>query len=633
MTALDYNNNKQTSSVLFTFPFSAIKTTTLPKTVQVTGTFNDWQRTDPLVQNQDQARFELEVRMDLQEKETEKGKDVTQQQKILFKFVLDDEEWVTDATQARERDQAGNMNNVLFLDSITRTAANTSEKERSKQEVTTSTEGSSSYPVESTKAEQERLARLKQEAEDDETIRQLGGGIWGAPFFSVNDPVNLPEHFVESTTTTTTTIAQKDEQEKHEAREEMNAPTTPAQHQQLIAQEIIEPDAVPADLSKEEQEEGDTIVVAPAPAVVQEEEDEDDETIRRLGGGMWGTPFFKVNDPAALPEHFVEAMGAASITTNVTSSEQQQPVQETVIVDKEEKLSEGEILQDNVSATMEGTLIETVVETTEDTVIEDAEGNFLEESITTCRQDMVQGEVRENVTEVIETIEEIKPADPTVAMPLSSTAAATAAVDSQPQMTVTETEVTSVGVDGMETTVLEETITFVEGPEVDSDSLHSLTTSIKPVQEGESFFVESAPEVHVQAPLLPPIAGDAKPFMDLSTITHSNTNTASTTSTTSDLSHSSTARTSVHFEGDGCDHGGVVYLQGQQSIFQSGDAKPAADMSVQVVTTSVETHTTTTTAHKPTTSTAATTAPAVQTTTEKSEKRKSFWKKIKKVLS
>jgi len=637
------------TSVLFTYPHASSTSSSSPKTVQVTGSFNDWQRTDPLTLNQALDRFELEVTVYLKEGSEEK-------QKILFKFVLDDQEWVTDASQERERDQAGNQNNVLFLDPAKATVANNTSTDRNEEPAVIELESTPKTEVVATAAaaeraesEEERLARLKQEEEDDATIRQLGGGMWGSPFFAVNDPVNLPEHFLDSAAPVAIGESEEQEQDKHEDAEK-GVPSTPAQ--QPVVQKT-EPIAVAVEQPTAAASAPVVAAVVPSPAA-KEEEDEDDATIRRLGGGMWGTPFFKVNDPVDLPEHFVEALGATSVAANTaTAAASASAEPEEVITDREEEaFSEGEVTRDDLSGTMEGTLIETVVETTEDVVVEDAQGNFLEESITTSRQDLIQGEVQEKVTEVIETIEDIEPADPIVSIPPTPTPTSSAvavatdadaevsedSADSDPHVTTTETEVISVGADGMETTVLEETITFVEGPEVDSSSLHSLTTAIKPVQEGESVLVEAVPEVHVQAPpvetISPPShptplaasAGDAKPFVDVSTIT----TTANSTASASNVSPSSTARTSLHgdhYEGDG-DYG-VVYLQGQQPV-PSGDAAPAADLSVDVASQESPTL-------KPAvpSKSTTTTAPAATTTTsmEKTEKRKSFWKKLKKVLT
>ncbi|KAG0042057.1 hypothetical protein BGZ83_000956 [Gryganskiella cystojenkinii] len=648
------NNNDSRPSILFTYPFPTNKDTPLPKTVQITGTFNNWGRTDPLVPNKDQSRFELSIAIETEENQ--------QQQKILFKYVINDEDWVTDASQARERDQAGNMNNILFLDS--RNATTSSTQNSTKSEETTmatqdviSTKGTKQEPTES---EEDRIARLKQEEEDDATIRQLGGGMWGAPMFSVNDPVNLPEHFVDSAAPASTTADQEHEVEEKEERAQQSQNVDPSIPAIVVAtagntqqQQKLSTETVAADRHEEEK----STVIAPTSsataavtpttqeAVQEQEEDEDDKTIRMLGGGMWGTPFFKVNDPASLPEHFVEAIGATTI------AEPSELEQLEVVADREEELSEGEVVRDDVSVTMEGTLIETVVETTEDTVIEDAAGNFLEETITTSVQDSVEGSVSEEVTEVVETIEDIEPADPvSVSAPASQeTAVKTPLIveensSSEPQMTITETEVTSVGADGVETTVLEETITFVEGPEVDSSSLHSLTTGIKPIQENESVLIETLPEYNVEtppstagassssaaisaaipvsSPLPTPslvVAGDAKPSMDLSTATATEAST---------LTPISTARTSLHgdhYDGDN----GAVYLHDQPvgPTPSAGDARPETDLSVQVTPATTEKKpivVSPTTAQKP----SATAKP-----TEKSEKRRSFWKKLKKVLS
>ncbi|KAF9579330.1 hypothetical protein BGW38_004457, partial [Lunasporangiospora selenospora] len=144
----------RTASVQFTFPypkgpernygsFLYHSKDIIPESVQVTGTFDDWQRTTPpLARNDTKCRFEIELPVDLEtlylmDKHREdvrsnlgspaaeaappaaiasgKGR----MRKMLFKFVLDDRHWVTDPEQDLERDFEGNLNNVLFLEDIT----------------------------------------------------------------------------------------------------------------------------------------------------------------------------------------------------------------------------------------------------------------------------------------------------------------------------------------------------------------------------------------------------------------------------------------------------------------------------------------------------------------------------------
>ncbi|KAF9344289.1 hypothetical protein BGX26_004563 [Mortierella sp. AD094] len=109
------------TSVLFTFPFP-LYDHDFPSMVQVTGTFDDWQRSNEgvLTKNEQEGRFEAEVQVDLErlplfskrkDSQTEHG-----QRKIVYKFVIDGRNWVTDPGQLLERDYEGNLNNVMFLE-------------------------------------------------------------------------------------------------------------------------------------------------------------------------------------------------------------------------------------------------------------------------------------------------------------------------------------------------------------------------------------------------------------------------------------------------------------------------------------------------------------------------------------
>ncbi|KAG0203513.1 hypothetical protein BGX28_004233 [Mortierella sp. GBA30] len=186
--------------VLFTFPFPSQDQQYLPNSVQVTGTFDDWQRTTGLLTKNDQnRRFEAEIQVDLerlqeiferpqqqpeqittelgvqeeyhppsepenqQEQQQEQREEPKAKRKLVYKFILDGSDWVTDPTQALERDYEGNLNNVRFLED--RTVAEKEEDERQAAE------------------------RTIKESEDDDTIQKLGGGMWGTPNFAVNDPI------------------------------------------------------------------------------------------------------------------------------------------------------------------------------------------------------------------------------------------------------------------------------------------------------------------------------------------------------------------------------------------------------------------------------------------------------------
>lgn len=150
-TSYYYNlNNKngaplRTTPVFFTFPFPSYDEH-FPSTVQVTGSFDDWQRDTPLLtKNEQEGLFEAEILVDL-----EKLPEVYQEEsdsrviggggavaaerdvaggefppgaklgrKLIYKFVLDGQQWVTDASQSLERDHEGNLNNIRFLENVT----------------------------------------------------------------------------------------------------------------------------------------------------------------------------------------------------------------------------------------------------------------------------------------------------------------------------------------------------------------------------------------------------------------------------------------------------------------------------------------------------------------------------------
>lgn len=73
------------------------------KDVHVTGTFDDWSKSEQL--NQVGETWEKEVTLSEADK------------KILYKFVVDDI-WTIDTTAPQEDDGHGNLNNVLYPDQI-----------------------------------------------------------------------------------------------------------------------------------------------------------------------------------------------------------------------------------------------------------------------------------------------------------------------------------------------------------------------------------------------------------------------------------------------------------------------------------------------------------------------------------
>ncbi|KAF9275364.1 hypothetical protein BGZ88_002373, partial [Linnemannia elongata] len=143
-------NNKngalpRTTPVLFTFPFPSYDEH-FPSTVQVTGSFDDWQRDTPLLtKNEQEGLFEAEILVDLEnlpevyQEESDSRviggggavaaeRDVAGgelppggklRRKLNYKFVLDGQQWVTDASQSLERDHEGNLNNIRFLENVT----------------------------------------------------------------------------------------------------------------------------------------------------------------------------------------------------------------------------------------------------------------------------------------------------------------------------------------------------------------------------------------------------------------------------------------------------------------------------------------------------------------------------------
>lgn len=110
----------------------------------MTGSFDDWQKNTPLLtKNEQEGRFEAEILVDLEklpevyQEENDNGisgvaapavendaaggelpPGAKLKRKLIYKFVLDGEQWVTDAGQSLERDYEGNLNNIRFLENV-----------------------------------------------------------------------------------------------------------------------------------------------------------------------------------------------------------------------------------------------------------------------------------------------------------------------------------------------------------------------------------------------------------------------------------------------------------------------------------------------------------------------------------
>ncbi|KAG0014206.1 hypothetical protein BGZ81_000591 [Podila clonocystis] len=130
-----YNPNYDTSimprdtPVLFTFPYPPYGHQ-FPTSVQVTGNFDEWQRKCYLHKNDLLNRFEAEVQIDLERLALVKGEHVedNMKRKVVFKYVLDGHNWITDPDQDQERDYEGNLNNIRFLQDVTAAERETHEK-------------------------------------------------------------------------------------------------------------------------------------------------------------------------------------------------------------------------------------------------------------------------------------------------------------------------------------------------------------------------------------------------------------------------------------------------------------------------------------------------------------------------
>ncbi|KAF9177728.1 hypothetical protein BGZ51_008446 [Haplosporangium sp. Z 767] len=635
-TTASTSSPPRTISVKFTFPASSNNT---PDLVQVTGTFNGWQRTEPLNLTQDKTRFEREVSMDwdhLQgQEDTDKNVDKNdmklRSKKILFKFVLDNEEWVTDPDQARERDQAGNLNNVFILEepSCQRHAisADRSNAQEHEQQADESCMPMVSKATVEKETEEQRVARLKQEEEDDETIQRLGGGMWGAPYFAVNDPMDLSEHAVDS-------IVDKD-QPMTEAEGATTTTVAAAEDEVQTTIGVVDTNMQPVIVSESKADQKSE----------PEDEDEDDKVIRELGGGMWGTPYFAVNDSMDLSEHVVND-----------------------VMDKNELITEAENalttttveIEPQITAMAAGTTIHpaNVAESKADQTNEPEEKE--EDEDDKVIRELGGGmwgtpffAVNDPATLPEHFVEAIAASHPSAVVAIKSAATATA---------------TKLG----DAEIVEDTVTTTDGPEVEADSLHVLTMPIKPLQPEESVLVEQLTEVVVEptirsetlipsqshVPSVLAAVGDAKPLIDesiniVSSLTNSPSNsmvstTSLTTNTTATSVNNSKVDVNGNMDGDGYkgdDEHRIVLLQSQSPVSpMSGDAKPTVDLSVATSPSTVSAPVAVTTPEtlpgsEPLKVSAAistvksSAADAVTQKMEKSEKRKSLWKKIKKVLA
>ncbi|KAF9973193.1 hypothetical protein BGZ73_003604 [Actinomortierella ambigua] len=101
---------------LFTYPFSPDTSSDCsdhaPSAVVVTGNFDQWQRTVRLKENKGMHRWEGLVDVNIDQLVSLGD----QHRKLLYKFILDGQHWVTDPNQPLERDSEGNLNNFRLLD-------------------------------------------------------------------------------------------------------------------------------------------------------------------------------------------------------------------------------------------------------------------------------------------------------------------------------------------------------------------------------------------------------------------------------------------------------------------------------------------------------------------------------------
>ncbi|KAF9909176.1 hypothetical protein BX616_011262 [Lobosporangium transversale] len=517
---------------------SSAAVASLPELVQVTGTFNSWERTEPLIYNLETCRFEGQVSIPLskfvrhqqqqqqrqelhpQSQASEKYRhpdDKRDKKRILYKFVLDNNSWVTDPDQQLERDQAGNLNNVLSLNEALTASATTSreedgKEEESKQPVQQGSETEvSNVPILTEAAqnkvipepEMEEIARSKHnqekersgEYEDvDGTIHQLSGDMSDSTEITMSDPVILPQHFVvaQNKTSASTLAVEKEKNEEEEvvtAKEPFITPvvteTTTKECKRKSTSSKSEIKVTEAAVNIQAQDNNNKTESITASVI--EEEDEDDKIIRELGGGVWGAPYFKVNDPTHLSEHFVGVLNHLDGQI-VTDTNKDVTASETIA-------TTGKDVHILASESVHKT------ETMDNTAVEATGGMFLEEFNVQRAQ--------EPVAEAIKAIEEIESAPAAVieaSAPGTVTAAVMSASEGKPIVTTQDTQ------DSIEAQETVDTTTLIRRPEVNCGRLHKLTTAIKPIQHGESIIVEQIPETVIEDSVP---AGDVEPQMEI----------------------------------------------------------------------------------------------------------------------
>lgn len=231
--------------------------------------------------NEEASRFEAEVSIVLNSLQ---GQEIGTKKKILYKFVLDGNSWVTDPNQELDRDFAGNLNNVIMVDMLSRNSSNSSSS-ISLVQTPEEVKAPKTTKVEEEESEEEHLIRRRRvkHEDDDAVIRELGGGgMWGAPVFDINNPVDLPEHFATSP-------------EQNEITANVDD-TTAAADEPAATHAVTEPSIK----GEDHQQQG--------------QDDENDKTIKELssGMGMWGTPYFQINDST-------EALTAAATDADKTT--------------------------------------------------------------------------------------------------------------------------------------------------------------------------------------------------------------------------------------------------------------------------------------------------------------------------
>lgn len=409
------SSTPETVVVTFTYPVSSSSSTPVPEVVQVTGNFNAWQRSEPLRKNEEASCFEGEVTISLSSIQDQVG---SSKKKVMYKFILDGNNWVTDPDQELDRDYAGNLNNVLFLD-----ARSSRISDSFVQSPTEFKAPSTPTVVNAQESEEERLARIKQEEEDDATIRELGGGMWGMPLFDVNNPAQLPEHF--------SSIPEQDEAVPDDATAEdpVASPVT------------IDTQSASEDKQQEEEEKDD---------------DEHDRTIEELArGGMWGTPYFQINDSTEMPEQFIEALNASHPSAKI-----------------------------NARTTVE---------------------SIPEEALSVHDGCSTYGDIQESVTQIIEVVQDVKRAPAGLARPMIDESAdpVPSRTNSRTNSAITATELSSVsGRDHLDEAIV--------GPESEKGDKGDGESGILLLQSHPSTPMVSHKEG---------LAGDAKPTADFSAAT------------------------------------------------------------------------------------------------------------------